>query len=99
MIRLNSYSSNCPKHLFECLPEKYCISKLNVCDDVNDCSSGNDEMNCDIHNKKFHCTSNEQLLSLQSVCNFRKDCPDGEDEENCRKTLNFNKIPYLSKYF
>ncbi|CAD5114080.1 DgyrCDS3226 [Dimorphilus gyrociliatus] len=86
----NSIEFVCPSHLFECLPEKYCINFLSVCDGIVDCKSGNDEENCNL-GRQFVC-SPERFIQLQLVCNHREDCPNGIDEKGCGDCIDQNMV-------
>lgn len=60
------------------------ISEIAVCNGKNDCSNGEDELNCtDIEIlESFVCKDGKKIKS-QFVCNFINDSDFGEDEEDC----------------
>uniref|UniRef100_A0A182W103 Basement membrane-specific heparan sulfate proteoglycan core protein n=1 Tax=Anopheles minimus TaxID=112268 RepID=A0A182W103_9DIPT len=64
-----------------------CLDPLKQCDDVPDCSRGEDEVNCGVaecdETSEFLCRSDNTCILKESVCDRRPDCSNGEDEENC----------------
>ena len=45
----------CPKHKFNCKDKSDCIEKYNVCNLVEDCHDGSDELNCHCYDYKHNC--------------------------------------------
>jgi hypothetical protein len=71
-----------------------CIQLSWVCDGALDCSSGEDEENCDIQrhcgNGMFMCHVDGSCVPINQVCDRVPQCPDGSDEAACH--------PISSKY-
>lgn len=64
-----------------------------MCDGLQDCSNGEDEMSCVVNceEDQYTCKAQEVLISSaftscvnrKHVCDGMKDCPKGDDEEKC----------------
>ncbi|CAD5114595.1 DgyrCDS3682 [Dimorphilus gyrociliatus] len=81
--------SSCPKGFFACKPENFCISIVQVCDEIPDCPTANDELNCS-GSIEFIC-ENMERVPMTSLCNHRIDCSDNSDEKHCEfNCLNSN---------
>ena len=49
-----------------------------------DCSSGEDEENCNIQfDELFFCKESKKFINFKFVCNHIKDCENGTDEQLC----------------
>ncbi|XP_037961140.1 uncharacterized protein LOC119690202 [Teleopsis dalmanni] len=74
----------CYDNEFQCL-DRTCIPQQWECDNIKDCSSGEDENNCLICDRQdeFRCRSNEKCVSESVRCDLKYDCFDGSDEEYC----------------
>ena len=70
---------------FTCI-NSYCIEYYKVCNLVDDCGDGSDEISCSNH---FKCTPIEQYLPISQKCDGRVDCIDFSDECNdeCSKNI------------
>ena len=64
--------------LFPC-DNKNCVSYSEVCNLVDDCGDGSDEINCTNH---FHCPGYDEYIPLTSKCDGHVDCRDYHDECN-----------------
>lgn len=69
---------------FQCY-DGSCIPQQWQCDNIKDCSNGEEEDNCLLcdHEKEFRCHSNEKCLDESMRCDAKFDCFDGSDEEDC----------------
>ncbi|XP_061390789.1 uncharacterized protein LOC133326126 [Musca vetustissima] len=76
--------SYCYDNELECY-DNSCIPKQWQCDNIKDCSEGEDEDNCLSCDRPddFRCRSNEKCVPDTSRCDTKYDCFDGSDEENC----------------
>ena len=75
----------CSDVQFKCREDDICIPKIARCDGHNDCSSGEDEHNCEMDHctkEQFKC-SNGQCIPMHQRCDREKDCSDQSDEVNC----------------
>ena len=63
----------------------HCIPKPWLCNKVNDCQDGSDEVGCDLckETNKFRCW-NGRCVPQSAVCDAYNDCGDGSDETFCR---------------
>nr|XP_046910125.1 low-density lipoprotein receptor-related protein 5-like [Dermatophagoides farinae] len=60
----------------------FCLEKRQLCDGINDCAGGFDEICCN-HEYEFRCNSNN-CITKQQLCDGKQDCLDGEDEHSDR---------------
>lgn len=70
--------------LFYCYKDNFFINIHYVCDGINDCYNGEDELNCSI-TFYFTCNKHNIKLNVFQICDFINDCPDESDERNCGK--------------
>ncbi|KAG5673286.1 hypothetical protein PVAND_003346 [Polypedilum vanderplanki] len=61
-----------------------CISLKWRCDNIRDCTNGEDEEECKFCNyNEFKCLSDQKCISEKWRCDTQVDCSDGSDEANC----------------
>ena len=67
------------------LPTGDSVLPSEVCNDVCDVFSCEDEANCNGYHYGKYCLKNKKLYYLPHgfMCNSRQDCDDGEDEQDC----------------
>lgn len=79
----------CGADKFQCRSEQ-CIPRKYVCDTMNDCRDGSDEVGCPASTcnpkSEFRCKSSGHCLPLQWRCDGDHDCTDKSDEMECPKT-------------
>ncbi|KAJ7360286.1 Adhesion G protein-coupled receptor L3 [Desmophyllum pertusum] len=63
----------------------HCIPEPWLCNKMNDCQDGSDELGCDLCNKtnNFRCW-NGRCIPQSAVCDAYNDCGDGSDETFCQ---------------
>ena len=61
-----------------------CLASTSICDGHVDCSSGEDEINCEHLNNagSFKCRDGN-IITSDRLCNLITDCTEGDDEDNC----------------
>ena len=64
--------------LFPC-ENKKCVLYSEVCNLVDDCGDGSDEVNCTNH---FYCPEHDEYIPLSAKCDGHVDCRDYHDECN-----------------
>lgn len=76
----------CYNNEFECY-DRSCIPNQWQCDNIKDCSAGEDEDNCLVCDQaeEFRCRSNEKCVPDSARCDTKYDCFDGSDEDNCNE--------------
>ena len=81
-----SYGTIYTNQYFVCDDKIKCIDYSKVCDLVNDCKDGSDELHCTNH---FKCNSSDDLLTKTQKCDGKIDCADLSDECNdqCTKEI------------
>ena len=67
-----------------------CISPTQICDGVQNCRHGSDEVGCDTYTcmeGQFKCKNPPKCISESQRCNGQNDCEDSSDEKmsECRK--------------
>ncbi|XP_041374759.1 low-density lipoprotein receptor-related protein 2-like [Gigantopelta aegis] len=76
--------SSCPMGQFQC-KNRNCTYSFRVCDLVDDCGDGSDELNCEsrpCEAWQFKC-GNNKCVPRQWHCDGENDCGDGSDEVGC----------------
>ncbi|XP_077990430.1 transmembrane protease serine 9-like isoform X2 [Glandiceps talaboti] len=70
---------------FACANGRECIFKRKKCDNVEDCSDGSDEQECDqlCEEDEFLCKSSFYCIPGSQRCDMIDDCGDRSDEVNC----------------
>ena len=81
---------NYVSNLFPC-NNGYCVSYDKVCNLVDDCGDGSDEVDCINH---FKCETSGQMIPLSSVEDGQYDCSDLSDE--CSSAKSIIETPILS---
>lgn len=58
-----------------------------VCNGIEDCPNGVDEIECNHirHLPFFKCDENGEIIPWRYVCDFVSDCKNGKDEKYCSK--------------
>lgn len=73
----------CHDNEFKCL-DSSCIPHQWKCDNIKDCSLGEDEDNCLFcEHEEFRCQTNDKCIPDKWRCDQYDDCPDGSDEADC----------------
>ncbi|XP_022098395.1 low-density lipoprotein receptor-related protein 2-like [Acanthaster planci] len=73
----------CPEGQLACTREHKCIPWYMQCNGVNDCQSGEDEVNCPPRTcqpGQYQCQDGNCLTSILWLCDGDRDCPDNSDE-------------------
>ncbi|XP_055372413.1 protein PF3D7_1417600-like [Condylostylus longicornis] len=83
-------SIKCYDNEYQCL-DYTCIPKQWKCDNIKDCSLGEDEENCQFcHHDEFQCQSDSKCITEKWRCDGYNDCDDASDENNCDEYDEFN---------
>lgn len=87
---------NCSWYEYKCHNEGFCIDMTFVCDGINHCLFGDDEMNCDNFLPKgfFKCKNQKLFLPPHQLCDGILHCKHASDELNC---LNEQKYDVTTK--
>ena len=93
--KLVSNKNKCGLGQFECL-DGTCILEHHQCDQIQDCISGDDEINCTCTKDMFKCRDNV-CISASKTCDSVQDCEDGSDEFNCSHIFKFPHISRIGK--
>lgn len=88
VIEQCSYNcTKCDGELAFTCSDKKCIPRMLVCDGIDDCSEGEDELDCSCGDTNtFECRSasgKAKCIPKAKVCDGVWDCLDGKDETNC----------------
>ena len=77
-------TSECPITHFLC-PTKLCLPVYLICNGVNDCKGGVDELDCDTYTCPgyYRCYRSQVCLHPDHVCDAIKQCPEQDDEMLC----------------
>ena len=70
-------------HMFRCRDSQICILMENICDSINDCPVGDDEIMCEL--LKVRCPQHCKCLNLAVMC-----------KKMISKEIFMIKLPYLS---
>ncbi|KAF0990451.1 hypothetical protein HZS_1857 [Henneguya salminicola] len=87
---LEAYVNACKIDELLCDNDSRCVSFSQICDNVNNCKDGKDELNCDKVSKcngnQYRCL-NGDCIPTSKYCDSIKDCLDYSDEESCQRDL------------
>ncbi|XP_068241258.1 LDL receptor repeat-containing protein egg-1-like [Palaemon carinicauda] len=76
-------TKTCPDHYYECQGGP-CIPQERLCDEVDDCVMGDDEIGCSLScpSGYYQCDGGD-CIPEQFLCDGVNDCIMGDDEKNC----------------
>lgn len=79
---LSCETTICDKNEYKCFLYGYCITVNLICDGVNHCPYGDDEMNCNEKRKEgfFKCRRENIFIENEKICNDNVNCMEGSDE-------------------
>ncbi|XP_065104474.1 low-density lipoprotein receptor-related protein 8-like isoform X2 [Paramisgurnus dabryanus] len=86
----------CPREEFPCNNHR-CISLNLLCDGVDHCGDGSDEISCfNCNTGSNHCVVAAPCIHNRSICDGKPDCPNGADEQ-LDKCTGLHKTKVCSK--
>ena len=76
--------AECEMDEFDCGDGQQCIDYSLVCDEYEDCNTGNDEANCSSGcGAGSYACDDGQCIHAAFVCDLVENCADGSDEVGC----------------
>ncbi|XP_070545973.1 G-protein coupled receptor GRL101-like isoform X2 [Ptychodera flava] len=76
---------SCPPYTLKC-PDDYCIPLHSICNDIEDCPQGDDEVHCDHFQcpaGSYKCVDSKICVDPKYICDGVKQCPFHDDEMHC----------------